>query len=35
MTVTLQNPGCFGSGTIQHELTHVLGKFDTQQLFDR
>jgi hypothetical protein len=27
MTVTLEPSGCFYSGTIQHELIHVLGKF--------
>jgi hypothetical protein len=27
MKLTLQQNGCFYSGTIQHELTHVLGKF--------
>ena len=24
--MTLNNPGCFYSGTIQHELMHILGK---------
>jgi hypothetical protein len=38
MTLTLDRSGCFGSGTIQHELTHLLGKFDdlfniTQKLY--
>ena len=28
MKMTLQNSGCFFSGTIQHELIHVLGKFN-------
>ena len=26
--MTLQDSGCFRSGTIQHELIHVLGKCD-------
>ncbi|CAF3448765.1 unnamed protein product [Rotaria sp. Silwood2] len=25
--LTLANPGCFRSGTIQHELIHVLGQY--------
>ena len=27
MRLTLQNPGCFSSGIIQHELLHILGQF--------
>ena len=28
MKLTLANPGCFHSGIIQHELTHIFGKFN-------
>lgn len=31
MLVTLNDPGCFYSGIIEHELLHVLGQFNEKR----